>query len=150
MVESQIEGNVNEIPFVGAQRSREIQERVHAETREPTSGTGLGNCPGRFSRDFRVGRGSESEERSGGDGGGGGGEDENEGQKRENGKWSSPWVGSSSRVGFIEAATPHFRRGERVIRNGKGGGEDRVILRDKYFTLNSFISLFKSNIKFCR
>lgn len=94
MLESDIEGNVDEILFVGVERTREIEERVDTESREASSTTSLGNSLSWFSREVGVGssRGgsSESDEKGGGDSGG---DDEKERKKGNKEKACSPWVG---------------------------------------------------------
>lgn len=55
MLESDIEGNVNEILFVGVERAREIEERVDTESGEASSATSFGNCLSGFTREIGVG-----------------------------------------------------------------------------------------------
>lgn len=136
MLKSNIEGNVNEILFVGVERIRGIEERVDTESREASSATGFGNCLSGFAREIMIGSdrggGAESDEESGGDGGG---DDEKDGEYREKDEASFSSIGSGSSgsgdgkgfaggtagVCFVESAIAHIfvaeerERRERMV-----------------------------------
>lgn len=144
MLESHVKGNVDEILFIGVQRSREIEERVDTESREASSAAGLGNGLSRFSREIGVGSdrggGSEADEKRGRDSGS---DDENEREEGDKEKAASPWVGrsgmvgevgrcvrgSAARVGFVEPAVSHCGEERIEKQTERKGVKDRGGLR---------------------